>query len=390
MPTSNNRRPQPDATATLFNAPPPGAAPLPPSKLLSEFMPPPADNAKELLKNRFLCRGGGMLLVGPTGAGKSSLAMQFSMLWVLGRDGFGIAPARPLRILIIQAENDEHDMFDAMDGVRQGLALSAEQWRLASSRIRVCHENARSGPEFFDFVVRPLLAEWRPDLLFIDPAFGYLGGETNNQAHVSAFLRNKLNPLITEFDCGVIVNHHTNKPPTNEEKGGWSDAQMAYAGAGSAEWANWSRAVLALRAKKKSHGVFELVAAKRGERLRWRAEDGETLVFRKHIRHSRQDGVICWHEMTAEEIAEADAEQATRISNSPPGVSDEAVLGLLPEEGSIPKQAFRDAMKSSLQIGLHRADAIAKRLIAEGRMFEWRVFQGRTQRAVHFANTPQP
>ncbi|MEA3213314.1 MAG: hypothetical protein QOE70_6371 [Chthoniobacter sp.] len=315
--------------------------------------------------------------------------MQLSMLWALGREGFGIEPARPLRILIIQAENDDHDMFDAMDGVRQGLGLSRDEWMRASGNIRVCHENSRSGPDFFAQVVRPLLAEFRPDLFFIDPAFGYLGGETNNQGHVSAFLRNCLNPLITEFDCGVIVNHHTNKPPTGEEKAGWSDAQMAYAGAGSAEWANWSRAVLALRGTK-SYGVFDLVAAKRGERLRWREADGATLTFRKRIRHSRQDGVICWHEMTAEEIAEEEATQMTRTSDTPPGISDEAVLELLPEDGSVLKQAFRDAMRTRFDIGLHRADNIAKRLVAEGRMFEWRVPQPRTQPAVHFAKTPQP
>ena len=35
----------------------------------------PADDADELLKDRYLCRGGGLLLVGPTGIGKSSLSM---------------------------------------------------------------------------------------------------------------------------------------------------------------------------------------------------------------------------------------------------------------------------------------------------------------------------
>lgn len=327
-----------------------------------------------------------MLLLGPTGAGKSSLAMQLSMLWALGREGFGIAPARSLRILIIQAENDDDDMFDAMDGVRQGLRLTQEEWERASSMVRVCYENARSGEDFFDSVVRPLLAKHRPDLFFIDPAFGYLGGETNNQAHVSAFLRNKLNPLLTEFDCGVIVCHHTNKPPSGEEKASWSDSQMAYAGAGSAEWANWSRAVLALRATK-DYGTFELVAAKRGERLRWREEDEETMTFRKRIRHSRQEAVICWHEMTADEIAEVEANR--RLSDALPCISDDDILALLPPEGSMSKVDFREAMKTQHGIGQHKADAIAARLIGSGGMYEWAMIRRGKKPAVHFASTPQ-
>jgi len=38
--------------------------------------------------------GGGLLLVGPTGIGKSSLSMQDMILWALGRESFEIFPTR--------------------------------------------------------------------------------------------------------------------------------------------------------------------------------------------------------------------------------------------------------------------------------------------------------
>src|SRR5450759_79634 len=56
---------------------------------LGELLRPLCDDPDELLKHRFLCRGGGMLLVGPTGIGKSSFAMQAMILWTLGRNCFG-------------------------------------------------------------------------------------------------------------------------------------------------------------------------------------------------------------------------------------------------------------------------------------------------------------
>jgi len=39
------------------------------------------NDAQEVLKTRYLCKGGGMLLVGPTGIGKSSLSMQMMICW---------------------------------------------------------------------------------------------------------------------------------------------------------------------------------------------------------------------------------------------------------------------------------------------------------------------
>ena len=50
--------------------------PTPPvARLLSDLKLPAANDPDELLKRRFLCRRGGMLLVGPTGIGKSSLTI---------------------------------------------------------------------------------------------------------------------------------------------------------------------------------------------------------------------------------------------------------------------------------------------------------------------------
>jgi len=60
---------------------------LPPlaAKRLDELVANLHKDPAELLQHRFLCRGAGLLLVGPTGIGKSSLAMQAMMLWTAVR-----------------------------------------------------------------------------------------------------------------------------------------------------------------------------------------------------------------------------------------------------------------------------------------------------------------
>ena len=62
---------------------------LPPAtRKLSELVKPQADDRTELLKHRFLCRGGGLLLCGPTGIGKSSFSMQAMIQWAIGERMF--------------------------------------------------------------------------------------------------------------------------------------------------------------------------------------------------------------------------------------------------------------------------------------------------------------
>src|SRR5207237_658965 len=79
----------------------------PSARHLNELVIPQDEDHEELLKHRFLSRGGGLLFAGPTGVGKSSMAMQLMISWALGREAFGIKSARPLKSMLVQAENDD-------------------------------------------------------------------------------------------------------------------------------------------------------------------------------------------------------------------------------------------------------------------------------------------
>src|ERR1700757_3765451 len=71
------------------------------------------DNAN-LIGNRWLCKGAQAAITGPTGVGKSSLTLQIAIRWILGRPVFGaLRPVKPMRVLLIQAENDLGDIAEA-------------------------------------------------------------------------------------------------------------------------------------------------------------------------------------------------------------------------------------------------------------------------------------
>jgi hypothetical protein len=351
------------------------------ARSLGELVRPTQGDPNELLLHRYLCRGGGLLLVGPTGIGKSSLSMQFMVLWALGREAFGIQPAHPLKSLLIQAENDDGDLAEMRDGVSRGLGLSEENASTAFGNILVSREDSLMSEEFFKQRVIPLVEEHQPHLLWIDPALAYLGGEANSQKDVGRFLRNQLNPVLNRFGCACVLVHHTNKPPSGQEKSNWQAGDFAYLGSGSAEWANWARAILVMRAIG-SHSVFELRAGKRGPRLGWRTDDGESRLYAKYIAHADTPGVICWREAEKDEVPVASA-------GTKRGSAKEDLMPHVPLDKPISKDALRSKANQA-GIALNKINGLIAELVADGSLFEWRVYRKGTNPQRLIARKPQP
>jgi hypothetical protein len=261
-----------------------------------------------------------------------------------------------------------------------GLNLTDEEKQAAMKNVIVVREDMRTGWRFFVETVRPLLTEHQPDLLWIDPALSYLGGEANSQKDVGGFLRNQLNPLLREFNCAAVVVHHTNKPPSGREKPDWNGGDFAYLGGGSAEWANWARAVIALRSLG-SHSVFELRAAKRGGRLGWTEADGETMTFTKLIAHANEPGVICWREADPSEMPETSKVKRTYTKTD--------LLAHVPPEKPIAKDALRSKANGT-GIALNKINPMIAELLDDGDLHEWRQKRPGTNPKILYARVPQP
>ena len=323
------------------------------------------DPASELLRDRFLCRHGSLLIVGNTGIGKSSLTTQMMMKWALGEGCFGITPTRPLKSLMIQGENDEQDLSEMRDGVSRSLDLSTEQTASINANVLIYHENGTVAESFVEEVVEPLVVCHRPDLLWIDPVFQYLGGDANQQEVVGRFLRQNIGPLLKRHDCAVVFVHHTAKPSKATQRNG-NPLLRAYDAAGSAEFSNWPRAVLSLQSTNAAD-TYRLVAAKRGGRLGWRMPDGITRSYEKMLRHSREPGTIFWQEavVTGGAANKGETATATVPANGQDAVVDavvDAVLANVPAEG-IDKRVLISKVNQQTGTGVNRVRRMITALV---------------------------
>jgi hypothetical protein len=237
-------------------------------KALFQFQP--KEDPSTLLGNRWVCKGGQLLLVGQSGVGKSSLTVQAAMTWALGLPFFGITPARPLKSLYIQAENDEGDMAEIVQGVMSHVVAKSgmpqdEALRLLNDNLEFVRVTAAAGEEF-GAVVRDLVRERSVDLVFGDPLLSFVGDDISQQSVASRFLRGVLNPLAFEFGFAWVWSHHTGKPQSDSKsRAHWNANDYAYIGLGSSELTNWARAIAVLQTTKEE-GTFKLLLAKRGTR----------------------------------------------------------------------------------------------------------------------------
>jgi len=318
---------------------------------------PPANNPDDIFVNGYLRRHGGLLLAGPTGIGKSTFLVQCCITWSLGQPAFGIQPTRPLKALLVQAENDPGDMAEMRDGVVRGLNLTKEQIDRIHSSIHVVSESGKTGQELSHEILEPLLATHKPDLLLIDPVFAYLGGNASEQEDVSKFLRQIIGPLIKRHNCAVILAHHTNKPPREfQQNRRRPTSHSAYDGSGSSEWANWPRAVLSISATS-TPGTFQLTAGKRGKRLSWKDESGSP-VDQIYIKHGLDK--MFW---------EPADPAPTLFKVERPAATVEDVLAFVPMTGSIAKNELKKKY-SSANIARDVWNSLIKQLVVEGRLFE--------------------
>lgn len=267
---------------------------LDPGKSIVDFERPKNDDETSLIgTNRYLCKGGSLILVGPSGVGKSSSIIQACSQWSLGRDFMGIKSKKKIKFLMIQAEDDDGDIGEVWQSIRESMNYSKEELETIRENLIVVKDKVNSADKFLA-VLPEYIRRHKPDIVVINPLMSYIGGDVSKQEVASAFLRNGLNRINKDESVAWIIVHHTTKPPS-EKSSQKNENEYMYNMAGSAELINWARAIICLESTK-NEGVFRMRLAKRGKRAGVRVNKSSnpiypewetvTKIFMKHSKRS--------------------------------------------------------------------------------------------------------
>jgi hypothetical protein len=316
-----------------------------------------------------LSRGAGLFIIAPSGAGKSTWSATQAFAWGAGRESLGFVPTKPLRSLIVQAEDDDGDLADMRNGIIGALRLTAAERELVRQNVLIVTERSATGIPFLFDVFEPLLRKMHPDLAWINPLSAYFGDNLNDQQAVAGFFRNNLNRMIAKHECAVIPVHHVPKP--SKERGDWTGNQLSYSGAGSADLSNWSRETIVLR--ETAPGLYDMTCTKRWRKLGWTDLDAKPTGTRR-IAYGA-GGEQYWRDATPDVLAELGAWPYT----------DAALLELVPAAG-IDKAELSRLVVQTFTI----AERTARRYVTDATRIKHRRVNGESQKIALLKETTRP
>ena len=279
------------------------------NKGLMEFADLPDDPASNILGDRWLVRNAAGVLFAPSGVGKSTATAQACAAWALGEEAFGIKPARELKIVIFQSEDDDYDIREIVAGVRQVFGYTQEDCDRISANVRV-FRTRRSGLAFIKEDMLPALEHYNPDLVVINPVMSFIGGDISKQELAQQAFRSELGAVMEAYNVGVLFVHHTGKTQ-NLDMAKLNRYQAQYLTFGSSDLVNMIRCQLFIWPTS-VEGVFGFHALKRSEKIGWMAgagedEDGEARSKPEHTRyyaHSQTDKGTAWVPADAAQVAQ--------------------------------------------------------------------------------------
>ena len=250
------------------------------------------EDPNSVIGNRWLCKGGSLLLVSQSGVGKSSFALQFLVSLCINRQFFGIKAKRPLRVVMLQAENDHGDVAEAYQDITAGMNLYAGEQQTLDENLFIYRDTNSVGQVFLD-QMRALIELHRADVILVDPLLSFAGIEVADQKQMTEFLRHGVAKILEETGCILIAVHHTTKPKSAKDKEGQTPSDLAYSGAGASELVNYVREVGVLVRQPGDEPVFKFSLTKRRGRAGMLDANGN-FAGDIVVRHARQQGQIRW------------------------------------------------------------------------------------------------
>ncbi len=161
----------------------------------------PAHDKDNLVGFNWLKRGGSALIEDSSGLEKSLLVLQLGVAWALGRPLFGLQPVAPLKILLIQGDDDFGDLPEQAQGVlcEMGITGADEEFRTLEKNLQINTVRNHTGREFVDLVARQA-REFGADVVIVDQLLSFIGDDSTKVGVCLRFFRTWLSTACSEGD----------------------------------------------------------------------------------------------------------------------------------------------------------------------------------------------
>ena len=269
--------------------------PLRPLPSWIDYSQKEVDRSSYHIGEGFLEVGCFVMLIGPSYVGKSTLLAQLTINFSIGRSWLFFRISRPLRVMIVQAEDPENKLIKMGKMVHQ-MSLSEDQIAMAHQNTAVLTIRDLQDTGAIKEVERHAQI-FSPDLLCINPLTSYLSQGVYKDETINKFLRVDLTPMLDRLRCSAIVVHHPPKPIAQGNDAKKQTAfELQYGGAGMAALTNAPRGNIFLTHIDES--IFKLSVGKGFDDLGC----DQTSAY---LLRSKPNGVMHWSECQNDEAQEA-------------------------------------------------------------------------------------
>ena len=276
--------------------------PLRPMPSWIDYSQKEVDPSSYHIGDGFLEVGCFVMLIGPSYVGKSTLLAQMTLNFAIGRNWLFFRLSRPLRVMIVQAEDPENKLIKMGHMVKQ-MGLSADDITRAHQNTAILTIRDLQDTGAIKEVERHA-ERFSPDLLCINPLTSYLSQGVYKDETINKFLRVDLTPMLDRQKISAIVVHHPPKPMAQGNEAKKQTAfELQYGGAGMAALTNAPRGNIFLTHIDES--IFKLSVGKGFDDLGC----NQTSAY---LLRSKPNGVMHWSECSEDEAKEAVENETTR------------------------------------------------------------------------------
>jgi RecA-family ATPase len=321
------------------------------------------DRSKYHIGEGFLEVGSIVMLIGPSYIGKSTFLAQLSIYFAIGRSWLFFLVERPMRILVVQAE-DSNNKLIKMGQMYRRMGLTETEIALARENIGVLTIRDLQDGGAIAEIERHALA-LRPDIICVNPLTSYMSKGVYRDDEINTFLRVRLTPMLDRLGVSSLVIHHPPKPPTganNREPRDLTAFEIQYGAAGMAALTNVSRGNIFLT--HVDGEVFKLNAGKG-------FDDLGVKQIEAYLKRSRDaSGVMLWEECSQTQATEAVEKEETRRAKrgkSKVIVYDNLLKALSPTE-KYSRDKLIELAKLKLNKGRDWAGAAMSQLVLEKKL----------------------